>query len=236
MSTTLEQTEADQQDIFDRLKADSFFVDIPVKLEAKGVTDADIAQALSTLNSVVDKIGVLAVVLMPTLKPDSPDAPGPRYVPRITIQVIDEPLFNLDATNGIGKTAARVAERVRMIIHRFKSRSGAEFGFAGQEPIAVEVGKNSYSVSFTRLAVDSTPPKVAEVVIAPLAAASPQLVTMTCVTPSAAIYYTTDGSNPSASNGTLYGGSFNQNTPATIRAVAQLANYQNSNFSQAIIS
>jgi hypothetical protein len=230
---SLEQSEADQQDIFDRLTADSFFVDVPVLLEAKGVTEADIDQALATLNPKSGKNGVLAIVLMPTLAADSANAPGPRYVPRLTVQVIDQPLFNLDATTGIGKSAARVAERVRQIIHRFRSRTGAEFSFAGQEPVPVETGKNSYGLAFTRLAADNPPPKVAEVTFASAGTVAPQTVTLACITPGAAIYYTTDGTYPSPLTGTLYTAPFVQATAATIRAAAELAGYQQSNVTQA---
>lgn len=238
MSVTLDQFEADQQDIFGRLSADEFFADVPVLLEEKGTLEADIDQALSTLNPKGGKLGCLAVVLMPTLAADSPSAPGPRSVPRVTVQVIDQPLFNLDANTGIGKSSARLAERVRMIIHRFRSRTGAEFSFAGQEPVQVDAGKNSYAVAFTRLAVDATPPKVAEVTIAPASGAAPQTVTLACITPGAAIYYTTDGSYPSSSNefARPYTAPVAVEEPGTLRAAAERTGYQSSNVTQAVLT
>lgn len=238
MPLTLEQFEADQQDIFDRLSADEFFADVPVLLEAKGVTDADIDQALSVLNPKAGRLGCLAVVLMPTLSADLPNAPGPRSIPRFTVQVVDQPLFNLDADSGIGKSAARLAERVRMVIHRFRSRTGAEFSFAGQEPIAVEAGKNSYGIAFTRVAVDATPPKCAEVTLAPASGAAPQTVTLACITPGAGIYYTTDGSYPASVNpfARPYVAPVAVSEAGTLRAAAELAGYQQSNVTQGVFT
>ena len=47
-----------------------------------------------------------------------------------------------------------------------------------------------------------------------------QTVTISCDTPGAHIYYTTDGSTPSASNGTLYTGSIPVSETTTLKAVA----------------
>ena len=48
-----------------------------------------------------------------------------------------------------------------------------------------------------------------------------QTVTISCETPGAHIYYTTDGSEPSATNGTLYdGGSITVDETMTLKAIA----------------
>ena len=47
-----------------------------------------------------------------------------------------------------------------------------------------------------------------------------ETVTITCSTSGATIYYTTDGSTPSASNGTQYSGSFTVTTTTTVKAIA----------------
>lgn len=55
---------------------------------------------------------------------------------------------------------------------------------------------------------------------------NPVSVTLAAVTPPAAIYYTTDGSLPSASNGTLYTGAITIDGNATLRAIAVLDGWQ----------
>lgn len=67
-----------------------------------------------------------------------------------------------------------------------------------------------------------TPEKAATPVFSPAAGTydSAQSVTITCATTGAAVYYTTDGTTPSASNGTLYSGPITVSATATIKAVA----------------
>lgn len=57
---------------------------------------------------------------------------------------------------------------------------------------------------------------------------TPQTVTMTDATQGAQIYYTTDGSTPSASNGFLYTAPITVSTTETIYAVAGMTGWQNS--------
>ena len=56
--------------------------------------------------------------------------------------------------------------------------------------------------------------------VAPVITFSPNTVTITCETAGATIYYTTDGTEPSSSNGTAYSGTFTINADKTIKAIA----------------
>jgi hypothetical protein len=58
---------------------------------------------------------------------------------------------------------------------------------------------------------------------------SPIAVAITSATPGAAIYYTTDGSEPSATNGTLYSVPLNITTTTVLRAVATKENFAPTN-------
>ena len=58
---------------------------------------------------------------------------------------------------------------------------------------------------------------------------TPFTVAITSDTPGAQIYFTTDGSEPSTTNGTLYGSPVDITTTTTLRAVATLADHQPSN-------
>jgi transglutaminase-like putative cysteine protease len=67
-----------------------------------------------------------------------------------------------------------------------------------------------------------TPEKAATPSISPAAGTytSAQSVTIACATSGATIYYTTDGTTPSASNGTAYSGAIEVSATTTIKAVA----------------
>lgn len=72
-----------------------------------------------------------------------------------------------------------------------------------------------------------TNPICVKPVIAVIGSGATRDVTITCATPSATIYYTLDGSNPSSSS-TLYTGSFQVDESATIKAVATKTLYRRS--------
>jgi hypothetical protein len=223
----------DQDDFFARLSLDSFFAEISVLEQRKGVTESDVEVALSTLNEKAGKIGAVVIVLMPDLVPTEPDAPGPEYRVRSTVQVITQALFNESAT-GTQKSAEQIAQRVRQLLHRFGTGAGV-FSFAGMEPIAQDAGKVSYGVTFTRLARDEDLPRCGTPLIDPDEGAAPQLVTLTCATAGASLYSTTDGSYPSSANdaATLYTAPFNVATACTLRVAAEKAGMQQSNVAEA---
>lgn len=60
-----------------------------------------------------------------------------------------------------------------------------------------------------------------------------QNVTISCATSGANIYYTTDGSTPSTSNGTVYSGAIAVNSNMTIKAIATASGYNNSTVAEA---
>jgi hypothetical protein len=225
--------ELDQEDIGGRLSADPYFADITVLVQRKGVTENDIEAALSVINEKIGKIGAIAIIIMPELQPDSGQTPGARYFVRTTVQVIEQPLFNLGDT-GTGKSAEQIAERIRQVLHFFSTGRGNVYTFDGMQPIAVEEGKISYGVAFRRVGGDSAIIKVADVEITATGAAAPATVTLACATAGAAIWYTTDGSFPSSANATAtqYTVPFAQATAATIRAAAEKSGLQQSNVRQ----
>ncbi|MBQ9077246.1 MAG: chitobiase/beta-hexosaminidase C-terminal domain-containing protein [Muribaculaceae bacterium] len=58
-------------------------------------------------------------------------------------------------------------------------------------------------------------------------------ISITCATDGAAIYYTTDGTNPSADNGILYSAPFTLDKTATVKAIAVADGYSNSSIASA---
>ena len=234
---SMDQIEQDQDDFYQRILTDPYFAQIAVFAEHKGVVQSEIDRTLSVINARGGKLGACVIVLMATLVGDSPNAPGPRSKVRIDVQVIDYPVINLSA-DGTGKSCSQIAEQVRMLCHQYRDGSGSIFTFSAQQPVKLEDGQNCFVVSFERLAGDSPAPKVANVVASPASGAAPQTVTLTCATAGAAIYYTTDGSYPSAANAaaTLYSAPFAQAVAATIRAAASKSGYRQSDVVRLVLT
>lgn len=232
-----DQISQDQLDFHGRLLADAYFTDVEVLLESKGLVEADVDQALGPLNEKGGKTGACVVVLMPTLTPESPDAPGPRFLVRLAVQVLEAPLINR-ATGGTGKSAAEIAEQVRRLCHHFAAGRGNVYTFAAQEPIAVQDGKVSYAVTFQRVGGDGLARKVATPTCSTSSATAPATVTLACATGGAAIHYTLDGSYPSPANpaALLYSTPVELAAAATVRAAATLANWAQSNVSALAIA
>lgn len=225
----------DQEFFAARLAADSYFEDITVLEQRKGVTDSDIETALSVLNTTGGKVGACVIVLMPELRPSEPDSPGPSYTVRAAMQVITSPIFN-DGADGTGKSSEAIAERVRQLCHRFNNGTGT-WSFAGMEPLEVQPGQVSYAVSIERLALDADLPRQPLPMIDPEEAAAPQTLTITAAE-GAQVYYTTDGSYPWSGNdaATLYSAPFEVGAAATVLAVAHKTGFQASNVAEAIIT
>jgi hypothetical protein len=231
-----DRLQQDQIDIAARLAADDGFAAIPVLIQRKGVTESDIELALSTLNEKSGRMGALAVVLMPTLEPESPESPGPRYRILATIQVIEQPLFNLGAT-GTGYSAETIAERVRQLLHHCNLGRGSVWTFAGMEPIEMEGGKIAYGVRFGRLAGDGFGDRLPAPTITS-SGSGPVMATLSCADAAAELWYTLDGSYPWSGNPqtTLYSDPIAIAEPATLRAIAYRAACQASNTATATIS
>lgn len=177
-----------------RLAADPYFADVAVLLEQKGVTEADIDQALAVLNPQGGKLGTCIVVLMPTLKPDNTNAPSPTYRIEIIVQVIDMPLIAL-GEQGNGKSAAQIAQRVRQLLHLYGTGERSVWTFAGQEPITQDPGRNSYGVAFARQSGDPHLPKVPNVQV-DASGTGPVTISLSCADAAAEIWYTLDSSYP----------------------------------------
>lgn len=224
-----------QLDIAARLEAAAFFADLPVLVQRKGVGDSDIATALQALNPKGDKCGAVVIVLMPEFAPLTADAPGPEYLARYPIQVIETPFINL-GEQGIGKSAELIASQVRQLLHYAAFDGSRVFTFASQAPADVEEGSISYLVKFQRRAIDEAEDKVPEPELS-AAGEGPVVITASTVSAAAALWYTTDGSYPWSGNAaaTLYAEPVTLSASCTFRCVAYLDGYQASNVATATI-
>ena len=240
MSTTT-ILELDQEDITARLLDDAVTGAFKVFAQRRGITESDIMTALGAVQGA--KPGLVAIVLMPRLTPDAPGSPGPRYFTRYPVQVIDWPVMRRQAAGGL--SAESLCERIRQILHYQSFGRGQVLTFDGMEPAPMaNETQVSYLLYFRRLGMDTPPAKCATCGISPNGGGSPQTVTLACAQPAgAAIYYSTDGSYPSAlaaaatpPTSTPYTAPFSFATPGTLRVCAEKTGYVQGDISQAIFT
>ena len=185
-----------QQTVHDRLVADPFFTNIPVITENIG----DIENAIQTA---IAKLGVCAIVVTPTATTSFPDTLSPYFDNiRIIVRVVEKVLLNRSA-HGTNKSASDVAEMVAALLHNYEPTGVSENLFLDNPSITIAnsgaTGLLSYDVRLkTAAGFELTIDKVATPVI-DLAAGTMRL---SCATPGAAIWYTTDGSSPTPGNPT----------------------------------
>lgn len=230
--------ELDQEDFYARLLAHPTFFDVKILLQRKGVTDNDVQTALDVFNDRgAGKLGSCIIVLMPSLEPESPNAPGPLYKIVQTVQVIEMPLVSQGDT-GSGLSAEVMAGHVRRLFQHFANGFGGTYTFAGMEPVLLE-GKIAYGVKFERKAGDAGVARCATPIITASAETAPANITIASGTAGADVYYTTDGSYPSSSNtaALLYNGVFQASGPSTaetvlVRAAAEKPGLLQSNVAQ----
>ncbi len=240
MSSTLE---LDQDDITARLVADPVCGLVTTFAQRKGITENDVQTRLGALNSLGGLTGVVLIVLMPKLIPKEANTPGAMYDTRYAVQVIDWPAIRRQTSGGIQISAETMAERVRQLLHFSGFGRGQSLYFDGMDPLPMQdPNQISYMVNFRKVGADIAIPKCAVVVISPNGGTVAQ-VTLTCGTGGAAIYYSVDGSYPSAAaaaatppTSTLYTAPFTPGAACLLRAAASLANYQQSDPSQAIFT
>lgn len=228
-----------QEDCLGRLLAEEKLADVAMFQMRKALTEDEINKLLQTLKGRSGKIGVCIMVQMPAIDVENPNLPGPSTAITQSFMVIEHPTINANS-QGTGKTAEYLAEETLRLFHHFVPFGVTQVFTGGANAIVpVELdGLRAYLVSVSTKVQLTIPSKVVRPVIAPSVPASPSSITLSTATSGADIYYTTDGSYPSAANvaALLYSAPFVQATAATIRAAASKAGMQQSDIAQVNIS
>lgn len=218
-----------QREIADQLSADSFFAHIPVLVESLGDLTSEIARALGPVTEVGGKSGAVVIVTTPTADASWPDVGGPFFddIP-IAILIAVNPLVNNDSGAGTGQSALTIAEQVCEDLHQFFPLS-ANGPVVPQKPTIVRgpnpEGKENesiiqYLVHFKTMGGLRNPlPQCAT----PTSLHSGSY-TLSCSTPGAAIFYTTDGTNPTPRAASLYSAPLSV-SGVTLKARAWLAGF-----------
>lgn len=224
----------DQADLHALLDYDPVFAEVAVLLEDKGDIEADVIQALATLNAKAQKLGALAVVLEPEEVPTDPETPNPELRVRLSVQVMEDQLFNLGDT-GTHRSCYALARRVRQLGHRRSFGRGVWF-WVGTVPVPQDnPSRRSRLVTFERRDSERRVTKLGAPLIDPDEGAAPQTVTVSTATAGAEIWYTLDGSTPVPSNQAArpYLAPLELTDPCTLRAAAYLSGYEPSDIAQA---
>ena len=185
-----------QDFVLGRLTADPAIANVVILEERKGVTSNDLAQTLSSMTLRGGKKGAAIVLEVPTFDVRSPNAPGPRLDLQMVIRCIEKPLVNR-GPGGAGISAEEIAMRVTQILHHFivyslpitlvaQKGEGATYDGGERERAVLVAG-------MLQLPTIGKPnkPTFAGGSIGGVTISGPAGTT---------VYYTTDGSYPSASN------------------------------------
>lgn len=186
----------------------------PVGIISERVQNIDYAIELA-----ISKLGICIVLVTPVVDVTNPEVSGPffdkcLYVARVLQQVTLDP-SGLDALD--------VAINVAMTLHGFKPAS-LNGPLTVQSP-AVTLGNDprylSYDVRLMGGGGGSYVPPKLDLEIANAAGE----ITLSSTTPGAAIFYRTDGKNPST-QAALYSGPFTPPAGTTVKARAWLAGFR----------
>jgi hypothetical protein len=229
-----------QDDCYYRLLGATELANIAFILQRRLLTDAEIENQLRTVKGRNGKVGICAIVGMPTFSVPSPDTPGPVGNVEQSILVLEHPELNAGSA-GTGSNAEEVALEIVQQLHHYMPASVAQVLTARADAIVPDLTVENlvgYLVTLHTSGGLEKPAKVATPAISGSSATAPSTITITCATSGATIRYTTDGSNPSPGNPTAatYSAPFAQAIAAEIRAVASKASYQQSNTARLIIT
>jgi hypothetical protein len=228
-----------QDDCYYRLLGATELANIAFILQRRLLADSEIENLLRTVKGRNGKIGICAIVGMPTFSVPSPDAPGPVGNVEQSILVLEHPELN-SGTSGTGTNAEEVCLEIVQQLHHFMPASVAQVLTARADAIVPDLSVENlvgYLVTLHTSGGLEKPAKVATPSITRAGSTLPDTVTITCATSGATIRYTTDGSNPSSGNAAslTYSVPFAITVAGEIRAVASKASHHQSNTARLVI-
>lgn len=201
-------------DIAARLRTVPFLADVTVLMQTPGIVDADILQALSTLNETGGKIGACVLVMVPRETVTSRDLPGPELRVEGVARVFTQALFNLGDT-GTGKSNAAIRRAVRHALHLWSPTGAQQISCDKNAGTPLDAdGENDieiYDIEFSMLLPEPTVPAFLPAPkITGLSSTTYTLEARVGSPENALIYITEDGTFPGPSN-------------AAARAIAKVA-------------
>lgn len=220
-----------QDQVVDKLSSDPFFQNIPVFAEYIGDIVNQMEIALGADMAQGGKVGAFVLVM----SPDANQSFGELYGVvlddiKIFVQVTVDTKMANDPVCGIGVTDLDICEAVCLSLSQFMPLS-ANSMLKPQTPTIqiMDRGENG-STRMCRFSVVGKNSTVPVKSATPVISETGGVVTLTCATAGAAIFYTTDGKNPIPRGPTtiLYTGPFTPGAGLTLTARSFLAGYLHS--------
>ncbi len=233
MSCVLERIQAD---FVGRLYAAAYFSDVAIIAQKKAYTENEIAKLLQTVAGRSGKVGACVVVHLTTLGVKDPNLPGPNTAIVQSMTVLEHPTINRQS-KGTGKSAAELAVAALQLFHHFIPFGLTQVFIGTPDAISPDdsfEGLSAYGVVLATSVQLAPPLKCLVPKIALSSPTTPTNVTLTCATPGAAIWYTTDDSYPSPENDEAeeYTAPFALASAANLRAAASKTGLEQSDVAQ----
>lgn len=195
-----------QHDTAARLNADAAFEFVPVLVnrprDAAGaiMIRETLNKALMGISKKNGKGGIAIMVMMPDGEVPNQDSPGPQVDLILTVRIVEQPTFN-EGTNGTHISAEQCALSVLKLLHLWSPG----YGVLQAEKKAIKEGAAPEgSIAYDVVLRMHVPMQPRDLVQRPRITRAGSLVTMTCVTADAALWWTQDGTLPTPDNGSLY--------------------------------
>jgi hypothetical protein len=240
------QIEQIQPDVFNKLASEGYFAAIPLFQIRKERFESEIAEALSSATFDAGQSGKRAgatiEVLMPVIRTNLVNAPGPVVTLEQRLVVKENPTINLGA-GGVNLTAEEIAVETLQTLHQFYLGGICQALYPAPEAIAPNrewsgEGIVAYDVVL-RATFNLTPPERTACPAAPVE--NPPLtlaLSAPAPDPAAGIYYTTDGSFPGPGNSAaqVYAAPFAVGSGTVVRWAAYAAGKLGSSTGMATIT
>jgi hypothetical protein len=237
------QIEQIQPDIFNKLASEPYFATISLFQIRKERFQSEINEALSSATFDPGQSGKLPgatiEVLMPLLKTNLVNAPGPVVTLEQRLTVKENPQINL-ATGGVNLTAEQIAVEILQTLHQFYLGGICQALYPAAQAMAPNgsfSGLVAYDVVL-HATFNLTPQTRTGCPLPPTEAGLTLTFAPPASDPTATIYYTTDGSFPGTGNAAakVYGAPFAVTSGTTVRWAAYVAGKLGSSTGMAVIT
>lgn len=218
-----------QQECADRLAADPFFQFIPVLTENIDDIANERDRALSANLVTGGKTGTCVTIVTPEANANFENVQGPLFDEvNIVAQIEENVIVNRDPDGtGTGLRAAQIVVAVCRSFHQFFPLSANGPLVAIKPTVQLAKGTDGNLTYLCRFRTMSSAAELPAQLTPPVAVNNAGVYTLTNNTPGAAVFYTTNGTNPSPRNpsAALALAAFTPGPGLTLKARAWLAGY-----------